>query len=188
MKFFKFLKFTLLIQLTLRILSYGSDLGIVGRVAPHLKITKWFDESGKPTKDFSKFLDWNDKVVLIFCWQSWCPGCHSHGLPTFKELSDHFKNDERIIILSIQTVFEGHHTNTSDKISKVMSDYGIQRPTGHDSGSRDKPGVAETILSYRTGGTPWFIIIDKHRRVVFNGSRLDVDKAIKAIEKLASKS
>ena len=34
------------------------------------------------------------------------------------------------------------------------------------------------MRDYRTGGTPWMILIDPQRRVVFNDFGIDVEKAI----------
>jgi len=49
-------------------------------------------------------------------------------------------------------------------------------PMGHDPGpDGDSP---KTMLSYRTGGTPWMILIAPDRQVIFNDFGIDADKAI----------
>jgi len=164
------------------------DLGILGALAPQLKISQWFDEEGKPLKDPSSILDWKGKVVFILCWQSWCPGCHSSGLPTLKELSDHFQDNPGIQFLSIQTVFEGHGVNTVEKVPKTMKSFELRVPSGHDFGSQHPSRPPDTMRYYRTGGTPWVIIIDKRRRVVYNDFRVDPKKAIPYLQKLIDES
>ena len=42
-----------------------------------------------------------------------------------------------------------------------------------------------TMSLYRSGGTPWKVIINKQGKVVFNGFHIDPDKAIEAIRTLA---
>jgi hypothetical protein len=52
-------------------------------------------------------------------------------------------------------------------------------PLGHDSGQ------PPTIMSdYRTGGTPWTVVIGPRpdRTVLFNGFQFDADDAIELIE------
>ena len=42
------------------------------------------------------------------------------------------------------------------------------------------------MKGYKTGGTPWFILIDQNGKVIFNDFHLNADKAIeylKTIEK-----
>jgi thiol-disulfide isomerase/thioredoxin len=162
----------------------SSDPGILGLLAPHLRVPYWFDAEGNPLKDDSKLLDWKGKVIYILCWQSWCPGCHSSGFPTLKKLSSHFNSEPGIQFLSIQTVFEGHKTNSLDRVPETMAKYGLKVPSGHDPGSKYSSGVPNTMRDYRTGGTPWVIIISKSGRVVFNGFNVDPDKAIPALRRL----
>ena len=162
----------------------GREPGILGSLAPQLRVPTWFDAQGTPLKDTSKLLDWKGKVVYILCWQSWCPGCHSSGLPTLKKLSSHFKSETGIKFLSIQTVFEGHQTNSIEKVPATMAKYGLMVPAGHDPGSKHSSGVPDTMRVYKTGGTPWVIIINKRGRVVFNGFNVDPEKAVPALQRL----
>ena len=34
--------------------------------------------------------DFRGKVVYLYFFQSWCPGCHRHGFPTLQAMSKHF--------------------------------------------------------------------------------------------------
>ena len=49
-------------------------------------------------------------------------------------------------------------------------------PMGHD------PGIERslTMIDYRTGGTPWMILISPSRQVVFNDFSINADKAIES--------
>ena len=77
---------------------------------------------------------------------------------------------------AVQTVFEGHFTNTVDKVRDIQLQYDLQMPMGHDAGPEQ--GHPQTMIDYRTGGTPWMILISPERQVVFNGYGIDTDKAI----------
>ncbi|MCK4506981.1 MAG: hypothetical protein KAU27_00460 [Desulfuromonadales bacterium] len=46
----------------------------------------------------------------------------------------------------------------------------------------------KTLTLYRSGGTPWKVIIDKKVTVVFNGFHIDTDQAIKIIRTLKEQS
>jgi len=40
------------------------------------------------------------------------------------------------------------------------------------------------MRNYQTGGTPWFIFIDKHNNIVFSDFHLNVDVAINFLKNL----
>jgi len=40
------------------------------------------------------------------------------------------------------------------------------------------------MRAYRSGGTPWVVMIDKQGKVVFNDFHIDTDVAVNAIERL----
>ena len=148
--------------------------GIVGHGAPELKVDFWIDAEGEST-DFS-LGEHENKWVFLKCFQSWCPGCHSHGFPALKEISDALVGQTNVVFAGIQTVFEGHSVNTVDKVREIQLQYGLRMPMGHDPGARGASPA--TMRDYRTGGTPWMILIDPGRRVVFNDYGIDVEKAI----------
>ena len=148
--------------------------GIVGQSAPELEVDYWIDAEGEST-GFS-LGEHERKWVFLKCFQSWCPGCHSHGFPALKEISEALAGQTNVVFAGIQTVFEGHSVNTVDKVREIQLQYDLRMPMGHDPGAR---GVSPaTMRDYRTGGTPWMILIDPGRRVVFNDYGIDVEKAI----------
>ena len=157
----------------------SSHYGITGRSAPELEIDYWIDKDGKPTS--FKLSEHPDKWVFLKCFQSWCPGCHSHGLPALKTISEALKDNPKVVFAGIQTVFEGYSINTIDKVRSTQLQYDLQLPMGHDAGNEGASPL--TMVNYRTGGTPWMILIDPQRRVVFNDYRINVDKAIEFLQK-----
>jgi hypothetical protein len=81
----------------------------------------------------------------------------------------------------IQTVFEGSEINTFDKLRVNQEQYGLNLPFGHDvpaSGERH-PSFME---DYRSGGTPWFTVIDPAGNVVHADFRIDADRFIAALD------
>jgi thiol-disulfide isomerase/thioredoxin len=156
------------------IMAAPSKYGITGQFAPELQIDHWIDESGEPTT--FKLADHRGKWVFLKCFQSWCPGCHSHGFPALKRISGALADNPNIAFAGIQTVFEGHYTNTVDKIRKIQLQYDLRIPMGHDPGLNNLQ--PQTMVDYRTGGTPWMILINPERKVVYNDFGIDVEKAI----------
>ena len=148
--------------------------GIQGRQAPELGIDYWIDASGESSR--FQLSDHEGKWVFLKCFQSWCPGCHSHGFPALKQISDALENNPRVVFAGIQTVFEGHFTNTVDKVRDIQLRYDLRMPMGHDPGGEGSH--PKTMRDYRTGGTPWMILITPDRQVVYNDYGIDADKAI----------
>ena len=153
--------------------------GIEGRPAPAWQVERWFNlPEGTDTLDVS---DFRGKVVYLYGFQAWCPGCHSRGFPTLKTLSTRFADADDVAFVAIQTTFEGFDSNTAARAKAMGERYGLEMPIGH-SGSN---GTRSRLMQdYRTGGTPWTIVIDKTGRVRFNDFHLDVETGARMIEKL----
>lgn len=153
--------------------------GVLGQPAPDLGVTTWFNlPQGQDSLDVTNF---RGKVLYLFAFQSWCPGCHSRGFPTLAKLIDHFKNNDNVAFLAVQTVFEGFNTNTPPRAKETADRYHLAIPIGH-SGSAQHPS---TFMSrYRTGGTPWTVIIDRRGRVRYNDFHLKPEAGITLIEEL----
>ena len=91
-------------------------------------------------------------------------------------------------IAAIQTTFEGFSTNNQAALLKNQQRYELSIPFGHDEGDASAPHgdhkrKPKTMLSYRTGGTPWFVVIDPNGRVVYNHFHVDGDRLIEIIKK-----
>ncbi len=155
--------------------------GIDGFKAHEFEVDHWVDANGKPTKPI-KLSDFEGEFKVIYCFQSWCPGCHSRGLPALQEMTKALKKNDNVTFLAIQTVFEGHHENTFEKIMEIQEKYGLEIPFGHDPGDENSHNRSKIMQHYRTGGTPWFIFIDQKNNVVFNDFHLNVEKAIEFLK------
>ncbi|MEL4307000.1 peroxiredoxin family protein [Joostella sp. CR20] len=145
--------------------------------APEFEVEKWVDANGKETSPI-KLSDYNGKFKVVYCFQSWCPGCHSQGLPALQKMVDALKDKNDVAFLAVQTVFEGHDANTYEKMLETQSKYNLKIPFGHDPGDASTGNRSKILTNYQTGGTPWFIFIDKHDNVVFADFHLNVDNAI----------
>lgn len=160
------------------------NLGIVGKKAPELKAEFWIDGEGKPMNVFPKVSDYEGKLLVMYCFQHHCHGCHEAGFPTLKVLQDHFEDHPEIAFLVIQSVFEDPEENNADQLRPTQEKYGLTMPFGHDTGSEKRRFRADMLFDYRIGGTPWFIIVDKDGTVILNTFHIESEKAIVALEKL----
>ena len=151
--------------------------------APELEVTQWIDANGHPT-DPIRLSDFKDKFKVVYCFQAWCPGCHSNGFPALKEMVDKLSGNDKIVFLVIQTVFEGHDENTYDKLAITQKQYGLKIPFGHDAGDGDTGHISKVMMNFGTGGTPWFILIDQQDTVVFADFNLHVKNAIDYLQTL----
>jgi len=161
-------------------LAAAQERGIQGRKAPSWGVEQWINlPENKDTLDID---DYRGKVLYLYCFQSWCPGCHKHGFPTLKEMIGRFEDDEDVAFVAVQTVFEGFHTNTFERAKEVAERYELEIPVGHSGEDGQR---SELMTRYRTGGTPWVVIIDKEGVVRFDGFHVRTDPAERFIRKLA---
>lgn len=144
--------------------------------APDFQVNRWIDPNGNKI-DPIKLSDFKGQFKILYCFQSWCPGCHSKGLPDLKKMVTALDSKDNIVFLAIQTVFEGHESNTYEKMVETQKQYELKIPFGHDAGD-DGKSRSNMMANYQTGGTPWFIFIDKHDNIVFSDFHLNPDAAI----------
>jgi thiol-disulfide isomerase/thioredoxin len=159
--------------------AQNHQYGIVGQLAPELSVGYWIDKEGEPS-NFS-IQGAKNKWVMLKCFQDWCPGCHSSGFPALKKFADAFWDHPDVAIAGIQTVFEGFSTNTRDDVRKLQLQYQLPIVMGHDPGNPDGDHRPSTMKSFRTGGTPWIIVIAPDGRVVFNDFHVNVDRLIEYV-------
>lgn len=155
--------------------------GPQGRPAPEWKVALWADGAGNPIPPITLH-DSDGQWRIVFCFQSWCPGCHSEGLPTLRRLVDGLADQPGVVFLAVQTVFEGFEANTFEAMQKFRVESGLSIPFGHDPGDATTHHRSNILTHYQTGGTPWFILIGPDNRIVFDDFRLNTDGAIKAIK------
>ena len=152
-------------------------VGILGRQAPRWQVDQWFNPpEGRDGIDVS---DFRGKVLYLYGFQSWCPGCHRYGFPTMQRLIDHYRGNDDVAFVAIQTTFEGFTTNDADGAKRTVERYGLTIPVGH-SGSRGRR--SPIMQQYRTGGTPWIVLIDRTGRVRFNDFHIELTRAIEMID------
>ena len=153
--------------------------GIIGQAAPKWSVSQWRQlPVGKESIDVD---DFSGKVTYLYFFQSWCPGCHREGFPTLQTLSKKFKDDPEVAFVAIQTTFEGHNVNTADKLQEMATRYKLKIPFGQSKGDT---GTPEIMQKYRSGGTPWVVIIDQQGIVRFNGFHISPAAAAAGIEQL----
>lgn len=150
--------------------------------APEFDVKKWIDVEGN-SSDPIQLSDLKGKFKIVYCFQSWCPGCHSKGLPDLKLMVDALRDNQNIIFLAVQTVFEGFEENTFEKLRETQEKYDLKIPFGHDAGD-DGKSYSNIMRNYRTGGTPWFLFIDTRDNVVFSDFHLNPNAAIDFLKTL----
>jgi len=54
----------------------------------------------------------------------------------------------------------------------------------HVLGDAENRGIPEIMITYRSGGTPWKVVIDRSGTVVYNSFHIEVEKAVSLIKQL----
>ncbi|MDA1272700.1 MAG: TlpA disulfide reductase family protein [Verrucomicrobia bacterium] len=153
--------------------------GILDRPAPAWGVIEWLNlPKGKTSLDLA---DYQGKVVYVYAFQSWCPGCHQHGFPTLKEIIARYGSDTNVAIVAVQTTFEGFQSNGFEQAKQIAKRYDLKIPVGQ-SGSEETPSLF--MRRYRTGGTPWTIIVDREGIVRFNDFHIETEAAGRLINRL----
>lgn len=150
--------------------------------APEFQVKDWVNASGNKTVPL-QLSDFDGKFKVVYCFQSWCPGCHSVGLPNLQKMVKALEGNNKVAFFAVQTVFEGHHANTYEKMVETQKKYELKIPFGHDAGN-DGKSRSNMMTNYKTGGTPWFILIDQHDNVVFADFHLNVDATIDVLKSI----
>ena len=160
-----------------------SKYGIEGHQAPEFQSFDWVDGSGNKMVPL-ELKQLKGMFKVIYCFQSWCPGCHSRGFPALQKMVEALKGNEKLAFMAIQTVFEGAEANTYEKMLETQIQYDLQIPFGHDVGDESTNNSSSVMYGYRSGGTPWFILIDQNDKVVFNDFHLNAENAIEFLLKI----
>ena len=152
--------------------------------APEFNVGDWIDSEGTKTTEVT-LADFGSKFKVVYCFQNWCPGCHSKGFPDLKKMVEGIEGSDKIIFLAVQTVFEGFESNTYDKMVETQKQYELKIPFGHDAGD-DGKSRSNIMINYKTGGTPWFIFKDRHNNVVFADFHINVEGAISFFKEMTN--
>ena len=133
------------------------------RDAPQWEISEWLNGEGT-TIDKLK-----GRVVIVDFFQLWCPGCNKFSIPLLKYWEGKFADEiaaEKLVVVSIHTVFEGHNYQTTKRLKKFLKKKGITHLVGIDRHA-DGAFVPMTMRRYRTRGTPEMAFIDKSGKIRF---------------------
>ncbi len=83
--------------------------------------------------------------------------------------------------MTAHTVFEGFSTNTKKTGLQSLAKYELSLPMAMSGTPTKRSGL---MRDYRTGGTPWTVLIGPDGRVSWNGFRLTPEQAIARIREL----
>ena len=106
------------------------------------------------------------------------------GFPTLQALIEEFEDEDDVMFVAVQTVFEGFSTNSEDKVRETQKRYDLHIPMGHDPGTPSPRTWPNLMFNYRSGGTPWVVIIDRKGIVRYNDFHIRPDQAVKLINQL----
>lgn len=152
--------------------------GIRGQPAPAFRLDRVVDAHGHPAPPLtlaSLGAHWR----LLYCFQHWCRGCHVTGFPTLANFLDQARSGAVDVgVAVVQTVFEGFEENTFAAMLATQRRYGLGVAFAHDPGGGSDVAPSSILMQYRTGGTPWFILIDPHGKVAHDDYFLDPDEAL----------
>ena len=153
--------------------------GIEGRPAPDFHLAQTLAADGTPAAAPLTLASLTGRHKLLYCFQSWCHGCHESGFPTLARVVAAFADRPGdLSVAVIQTVFEGFEENTFEALLQTRQRYDLRVPFAHDPGKGIESNSSQVMRAYRSGGTPWFILIGPDGRVLFNDFRLDADGLI----------
>jgi thiol-disulfide isomerase/thioredoxin len=155
---------------------------MLGKPAPEWEVGPWYQlPDGKESLDIA---DFKGKVLYMYCFQSWCPGCHSRGFPTLQKVSGKYKDDDEVKFAVFQTVFEDRAdkpVNTFENLKKVARKFDLTMPFAQSGSREDKSKV---MRAYKTRGTPWTVIVDRKGVIRYSGFHITPGEASKLIEEL----
>jgi len=148
-----------------------------------LHLEEWINGQGEKRTPI-KFNNYNNQFKIFFCFQHWCPGCHSSGFPSLKKIVNAFEENSSIAFFVVQTVFEGHHENTFEKLIETQKKYNLQIPFAQDSGDEHSRNRSKLMNTFNTGGTPWFLFINQKNEIVFSDFHLKPEEAIEYLKSI----
>lgn len=157
----------------------GVKTGIEGKKAPPLGVTDWIQLPEGEDQFDTKIL--GGKVVVLFLWQSTCEACEKREFPVLQKLVKEFEGEKEIIFLAIQTPFENYTSNSELRLKPTAEKFDLKIPFGHLAKTKDQYSIN---VAYETGGTPWWVVIDKEGIVEFNGYTMDPEIGIANLKKL----
>lgn len=145
------------------VLFFHNPSGAGLKKAQEWLISEWINGTGTTLSELK------GKVVVVEFFQLWCPGCNKFTIPLMKQWTKTFENElesDKLEILSIHTVFEGHNFQNPKRLKTFVKEKGIHHLVGVDMHKKGEH-IPETMKRYRTRGTPEVAIIDKDGYIRF---------------------
>ena len=99
------------------------------------------------------------KMVVVHAFQMLCPGCITHSLPQFANVSRLFAAQE-IEFIALHTVFEHHQAMNNDALAACVSEFGYTFKIAVDYNPR-QTGLPNTMQAWQLQGTPSLLIFDQ---------------------------
>lgn len=134
---------------------------LVGKQAPAWKLRNWHNTQDLPKglKTPLTLAQLKGRVVVMLAFLSWCPTCHKQALPAYAKLEAAYPDRSKVVFVYVQTVHEGYQRNGRRAGERDMERFKLKGPMAHDPGVPD--GRRPVLMTrYKTGGTPWSIVID----------------------------
>ena len=79
-------------------------------------------------------------------------------------------------------MFEGFEANSIQRGAKMMKEFELDCPMGHDPGESDSG--SKLMDDYRQAGTPWIVLIDPKGIVRFNDYGIESERAESMIQEM----
>lgn len=157
-------------------------LVLSARTTPELRVDSWVHLPEGMAEGPTLHKDWANKVVYLYFFQSWCPGCHSSGFPTLQAMLKEFGDHPEVRIAAVQTVFEGFQTNTVEAAEKIVERYKLQAiPVGQSGTTHSESKV---MRDFHTRGTPWTVIIGPDGEIAYTEFHISPAEGSILIKKL----
>ncbi len=176
--YFNYLSVILTIGIVSCGVLYSGVKGVVAspkKLAPEWAISEWFNTDRITLKEM------REKVVVIGFFQLWCSGCNRFSIPLMEKWEQKYRRRKDFQLIGIHTVFEGHPHQTPKRLRQYIKEKNITYPIGIDDYISNER-TPETMIRYRTQGTPEMVIIDKMGRIRFQHfggfNPADVEKLI----------
>ena len=92
------------------------SIGINSQQAPELRVPYWIDGDGHERAPLT-LAELGDGYKVIYCFQHWCPGCHSRGFPTLKKLVKELSD------LPLRIEIDDRSISVSSKLKRAHQDF-----------------------------------------------------------------
>ena len=106
------------------------------------------------------------------------------GFPALQKVTKAYENENRVKFIAVQTVFEGYEINSRDKLRKNQLEWSLKIPMAHAAGNPKTHEIPTIMKNYRSGGTPWTVLIDPNGTVVYNHFHIEPSRATAMINQL----